>query len=129
MYCWTPCSYGHQRTADKLEQDFKDNNAQSLEARHLSIRPKFVFNSHEAPYLWGDTADSCKTDDDVEDHNVSDKWTSSLEEAEKFQHDYQADVQFVFSRVQRHWHTLDEKGDRVPLPYCRLKGTSKRHMC
>ena len=45
-------------------------------------------------------------------------------EGNKYRDQFQNQVQFVFSRVQHHWHAL-EKGKRVPLKYCRLsKGNS-----
>ena len=51
------------------------------------------------------------------------------EEAEEFKQRFNADVQFIFSRVQHHWYTLDDKGNRVPLKYCRLKGKKKQCIC
>ena len=51
------------------------------------------------------------------------------EEAAQFKQRFQTDVQFIFSRVQHHWHALDDKGNRVPLKYCRLKGRKKQSCC
>ena len=51
------------------------------------------------------------------------------EEAAQFQQRFHADAQFIFSRVQHHWHTLDDKGNRIPLKYCRLKGKKKQCLC
>ena len=51
------------------------------------------------------------------------------EEAENFAQQFRTDVQFIFSRVQHHWHKLDDKGNRVPLKYCCLKGKRKQFLC
>ena len=51
-------------------------------------------------------------------------------EAEDFKAAYEADVQFIFSHVQHHWHAVDPKtGSRVPLKYCKPKGIKKQHFC
>ena len=42
---------------------------------------------------------------------------------------YEAEVQAVQSRVQHHWHLKDEKGNEIPMPYCRLKKNSKKAGC
>ena len=51
------------------------------------------------------------------------------EEAAKFQREYEADVQFIFSRVQHHWHKLNDEGERVPMKYCKPKGRSSHSNC
>ena len=35
----------------------------------------------------------------------------------------------IFSRVQHHWHPLNEKGERVPTAYCRPKGRKTSCTC
>ena len=40
------------------------------------------------------------------------------EEGRRYKQAFEAHVQFVFSRVQHHWHALDEQGKRLPLKYC-----------
>ena len=35
---------------------------------------------------------------------------------------YRAEAQFVFSRVQHHWHPMKKNGNREPTNYCKLKG-------
>jgi len=49
-------------------------------------------------------------------------------EAELYKAEFEADVQYVFSRVQHHWHE-EVKGKRVPLKYCRVKGRQSPHLC
>ena len=46
-----------------------------------------------------------------------------------WQSQYDNEVQAVQSRVQHHWHFRDEKGNEVPMPYCKLKKTSKKTSC
>ena len=46
-----------------------------------------------------------------------------------WQSQYDNEVQAVQSRVQHHWHFRDEKGNEVPMPYCKLKKTSKKTGC
>ena len=59
--------------------------------------------------------------------NVAQVYEDALKEAAEFQRSYEADVQFIFSHVQHHWHALDKDGQRVPLKYCRPKGKVKKH--
>ena len=40
-------------------------------------------------------------------------WDKAWAEAQAFKEKYETDVQFIFSRVQHHWHELDEKGNRI----------------
>ena len=60
------------------------------------------------------------------------------EDAAKFKKQFEADVQFIFSRVQHHWHPKNKKGDREAPKYCKPKGKAclqckrgfpKRVMC
>ncbi len=51
-------------------------------------------------------------------------------DAKTFKAAYDRDVQFIFSRCQHHWHAKNEKGERVPLPYCRSRGSKvKKDFC
>ena len=53
-----------------------------------------------------------------------------MEDATGFKRRYEAHVQFIFSRVQHHWHPKNEKGERIPLPYCRNKhAKGKNALC
>ena len=47
-------------------------------------------------------------------------------DAELFKDRYEADVQFIFSHVQHHWHPKDAKGLRQPTKYCQPKGKVKK---
>ena len=46
-----------------------------------------------------------------------------------WQSQYYNEVQAIQSRVQHHWHLKNEKGDEVPMPYCKLKKKSKKIEC
>ena len=50
-------------------------------------------------------------------------------EAQAYTRQYARDLQFVFSRAQHHWHSLNEKGERVPTAYCRPKGRKTSCTC
>ncbi len=52
-----------------------------------------------------------------------------LEDANLFREAYEEDVQFIFSRVQHHWHLLNKDGERVPMQYCSIKGRQKSKCC
>ena len=54
--------------------------------------------------------------------------TAALADAKTFKAAFEEDVQFVFSRVQHHWHQLRD-GKRIPLNYCALKAKGKKHLC
>ena len=114
----------HQRDLPKLEKEFHANNAGLPESLHLSVKPQFMYSSPDAPYMWADVSDprTAKGNEDAD-------WQQAFNEADSYRRLYEEDVQFVFSRVQHHWHALNEKGDRVPLKYCRLKGRSSRCSC
>ena len=99
----------HERNLDNLGKQFHANNARPPENIYLSVRPSPLFNSAGIPSLWQSGGAISRLFREVE------------QEAAKFRERFETDVQFVFSRVQRHWHTRDEKGNRVPLKYCRVK--------
>jgi hypothetical protein len=50
-------------------------------------------------------------------------------EAGRYKQTFQKEVQFVFSRVQHHWHNQNEDGSRVPPKYCRMKGWRPGSKC
>ena len=82
-----------------------------------------MYNADNALFLWKrDTSDHAQRDDHI-------AWKEAYAEAERCAAAYNADVQFVFSHVQHHWHDLDQQGNRAPLKYCRLKGRKEKHIC
>ncbi len=107
----------HQRNLPELEKQFHANNSGPTENIFLSVRPSPLYDTTEAPCMWESNRPSQRLLRRVQ------------EEAVEFQKKYEMDVQFIFSRVQHHWHHLDEKGQRVPLKYCRLKGRKSHKFC
>jgi len=91
------------------------------------VRPRFLYAGCNVPYLWEDGAPSRSAD--ACNKEVAGAWDQALEEAATFLARYTDHVQFIFSRVQHHWHALNDKGERVPLRYCKLKGRSEGHVC
>ena len=82
----------------------------------LAVRPRRFMEGVAGTYLWSSEA-----------HNRN---TETVEaEAKDFQSAYEADVQFIFSHVQHHWHAVDKSGERVPLKYCKPKGVKKTAFC
>ena len=104
----------HAANLTTLEQGFHAGNNEQLDTSNisLSLRPRSLFTNRTLCSPW---------------QKVSEK--ECLADAEEFKRRYQAHVQFVFSRVQHHWHAKNEKGERIPLPYCRnrnAKGQKQR---
>ena len=134
----------HQAELPRLEKTFHDNNSGVADSAHLSVKPQFMYSNREAPYMWSrelvtrsaqshwrsaqDASRSAHGSEDSQQAFTA-QLAVALQEAECFSRTYEGHVQFIFSRVQHHWHALDEKGDRVPLKYCRLKGRSNRCTC
>ena len=120
----------HQRNLAQLEREFHDNNTGPLRNIYLSVRPAFMYSSSDAPYLWAQQHNSRMAEEQVSCTVAAKQlWQDARQEAAQFQQKFEADVQFIFSHVQHHWHTLDAKGQRVPLKYCRLKGRKGKPMC
>ena len=89
---------------------------------HLSVRSTSIFKQGHAPYLW-------KMPASAEADQSETTWAEALEEGQQWIQKYNADVQFVFSHVQHHWHGKNERGERVPLHYCRVKGKRNNNIC
>lgn len=119
----------HQQDLVKLEEDFHANNASGSETQHLSVKPQKFYNNSSVPYMWTDMATPRSANCSSPVKSLTRDWKGAFDEAASFRASYEQDVQFIFSRVQHHWHALDNKGDRVPLKYCRVKGRSARHSC
>ena len=70
-------------------------------------------------------------------HATAQKVDEVLREAAEFKRRFEADVQFIFSRVQHHWHLRNAKGEREPMKYCRqvkknasdVKEITRRQYC
>ena len=101
----------HQTNLDALEEQFKHNNDGPKENIFLSCRSRFFYDRCRLPSLW---------DQDVKDSVEVMKRVQ--EDAAEFKKQYEADVQFIFSRVQHHWHPKNKKGERVAPRYCKPKG-------
>ena len=117
----------HEQDLPKLEKEFHPDNASGSESRHLSVKPGFLYSNGQAPYLWADAADSRLAN--VSKADATTAWKVAEEEATTFLVKYTDHIQFIFSRVQHHWHALNDEGKRVPLKYCKLKGRSGKHIC
>ena len=103
----------HQASLDSLEQQFKCNNDGPRENIFLSCRSRCFYDKCATPSLW--------------DRNATDNTelvAQVQKEAAEFKKQYDADVQFVFSRVQHHWHPKNKKGDREAPKYCKNKAKS-----
>jgi len=105
----------HEDSMDSLEAQFKSNNEGPKEHIFLSVRPKFFYEKRGLPSLWDKTPQS-----------ELDVVSRVAAEAAHFKEEYEADVQFIFSRVQHHWHPRNQKGERQAPRYCCVK--SKKAM-
>ena len=103
----------HQASLDSLEEQFKCNNEGPKENIFLSVRPRFFYERSQLPSLWD------SKDDDK--HELAERVQA---DAAEFKRQYKADVQFIFSRVQHHWHPKNKKGKREAPSYCKTKGKS-----
>ena len=107
----------HDANLEELEKQFHANNDGPQENIFLSVRSSPFFTTPKVHTLW-------------QTKEVNERLMQEInEEAERFEHQFRSDVQFIFSRVQHHWHKLDDKGIRVPLIYCCLKGKRKQFLC
>lgn len=103
----------HQENLESLEEQFKRNNDGPKENIFLSCRPRSFYEKCNVPSVW----DSNVAMDDSLMQRVH-------QDAFHFKQQYEADVQFIFSRVQHHWHTKNKKGEREAPKYCKIKGKS-----
>ena len=107
----------HEKHIEELEQAFHKNNSGPAENVYLSVRPQKLFDNSAHPSLWDDKANQSTLHEEV---NIDSK---------AYQRTFENDAQFIFSRVQHHWHAKDSKGNRIPLAYCRLRKNSKSFTC
>ena len=103
----------HQASLVPLEEQFKRNNEGPNENIFLSCRPRFFYEQSQLPSLW-----------DRKVNDIDELLKRVQTEAAEFKKQYKADVQFIFSRVQHHWHPKNKKGKREAPSYCRTKGKS-----
>ena len=104
---------GHERDIEKLEQEFHMNNAGPPRNTYLAVRPRFLFHPDVDASLWRDV-------------KHEDLLRRVFEEGKEFRRKFETDVQFIFSRVQHHWHAKDTDGKRKPMQYCKQKSKGKK---
>ena len=108
----------HQNSLRSLEEQFHQNNFGPPGNAHLSVRPSAVHTVTEFTSMWAATnaRQSCfNTEKLGSAKSVHESITRVAEDAALFRETYEADVQFIFSRVQHHWHKLDKNGERQPI--------------
>ena len=93
----------HQNNLDELEKDFVANHTSPTNV-FMMAKPECLYQSDPTISLWSDGKSEA----------------ASKTAATLYNQEYKKDVQYVFSRVQHHWHALQD-GKRVPLRYCRCK--------
>ena len=100
----------HRAAEPELEEAWTQNYAGSEHDR-LCFLPRFVHRD-TGPSAWTRSQRAVGASANPEEEmNVED-----------YVREYQADAQFVFSRVQHHVHATDEKtGEKIPLNACRAK--------
>lgn len=126
----------HQYDLDNLEQEFHANNYGPSRNIHMSVHPAEMCSCCQAPYMWKQEH-STSTARDKQDArstqsaagNCRSLWDKAWQDAADCKRKFEADVQFIFSHVQHHWHQKEEQGKRVPLKYCRIKGRKGKHLC
>jgi hypothetical protein len=101
----------HQRNLETLEREFHANNEGPARNHYLSVRSRPLYECADKPYLWSASS--------AHGGHCAALVDAVHREAEEFKRIFETDVQFVFSRVQHHWHPLNKKGQREPMPYCR----------
>lgn len=101
----------HQASLDTLEEQFKRNNDGPKENIFLSVRPRTFYDRCKVPSLWDKNIKSPA-------HTLE----HAFQDAAEYKKQYDADVQFIFSRVQHHWHPRNKKGEREAPKYCKPKG-------
>ena len=92
----------HQKDLPHLEEQFHANNAGVRRNHHLSVRPECMYTCTKAPCMWSDKHPTRSAQDTTPTQTWEEQWQTALAEAEEFRQAYEADVQFVFSRVQHH---------------------------
>ena len=109
----------HQRKLDSLERLFHTNNfgpQHCTQHSHLSARPARVHRANAGLLAWPVEGD--------------DRGSQARQaDGRRFVAEYEEDCQFIFSRVQHHWHKLDKDGKRQPMRYCQQKKRGKRGCC
>ena len=105
----------HQADIEQLEAEFHRGN-EGPRSVYLSARPEEFYKSGSVPTLWSESLNA----------DIAEVYAEAIE----FKRKYERDVQFVFSRVQHHWHNKGKDGSRVPMKYCKAKGNlCKQGIC
>ena len=94
----------HQRNLVQLEQEFHSNNAGPQRNVHLATRPASMYNCVGAPCAWNYATQSGPPDNADVAAQPAVPWEQVQADAASFQRKFDADVQFIFSHVQHHWH-------------------------
>ena len=109
----------HQQNLGTLEQLFHTNNfgpEHCTQHSHLSARPARMHCADAGAGAW-------------QGQEVDQESKRLREDGRRFSAQYEEDCQFIFSRVQHHWHKLDKDGKRQPMRYCQQTGRGKRGCC
>ena len=93
----------HDLNAPNYEKLFHANNEGPPEQLYLSVRPPLEPAGVPAPSLWGSGA------------RTEDLRRAVEADAAACKKRFEQDAQFIFSRVQHHWHNLVAKGNREGL--------------
>ena len=109
----------HQKALSELEKGWETNYAGN-EHLGLALKPGLSGRDKHALH-W------CTTKEEKGDEKLRSD-AAVLADALAFKKEFEADAQYVFSRVQHHWHKLVD-GERRPLNYCALKQKGKKHLC
>ena len=108
----------HAANAEVLEKGAQSNFAETRDHFLLGARIADAAQSGSAPSLW--TPAKAEAGPSVGDVYA---------EGSRYKHAFTKEVQFVFSRVQHHWHNKMDNGERQPPKYCRVKGWREGHKC
>ena len=109
---------GHQSQLGQLEKEWAANQAGVAHLR-MAMKPSFLrapTYGHGPSSLW---EKSC------EEVSKGTREAETMADAHEYKQRYEEDAQYIFSRVQHHWHAY-RNGVRVPYPYCRKKGVVKK---
>ena len=88
-----------------------------------------MYTVENVPYQCVDKRHSRSAKDGCGDDASGSLEQRVMVEAQCFRQKYEADVQFICSRLHHHGHALDAKGKRVPLKYCRATRRKDDPLC
>jgi hypothetical protein len=108
----------HQANLEELEKGSQTNFADTRDHFLLGVRLSDDASSASAPCLW-------EGHEGKEDCSVGDVY----DEGKQYKQAFEKEVQYIFSRVQHHWHNKTDDGKRIPPKYCRMKGWKAGAKC